>query len=265
MIGVRDSAIPTPCAGLCKLDAETGLCLGCARTAEEVGQWQHAPEDLKRAIWERLPPRRGALGMSSWRLPWAFAEVSRFMEMSLRERLGTWTLGEAALHAGFSSEGNVEVYTEDGAVIAIKADRAIRLRPHEKIAAFLFPQGGDPQRPAIGLALPAGRARFPAADASAWPCADSDAIREGDRSEFVSDADFNRPGVRVLRRSDETQIVETALGRIELAGNPANTLAANNGNETAPEGWPLLPIFLPCAWFTPAPHALPLFAGGALG
>ena len=50
--------VPTPCIDVCAMDEAAGLCLGCARTAEEIGAWLEADASFKRAVWDALPARR---------------------------------------------------------------------------------------------------------------------------------------------------------------------------------------------------------------
>ena len=45
----------SPCIGVCKLDEDTGLCIGCARTADEIAQWLSLDASARFAIWEQLP------------------------------------------------------------------------------------------------------------------------------------------------------------------------------------------------------------------
>jgi len=49
--------IPSPCTKVCAIDAATGWCKGCGRTAAEIGDWLAATDAGKRAILARLPAR----------------------------------------------------------------------------------------------------------------------------------------------------------------------------------------------------------------
>ncbi|MCU0823584.1 MAG: DUF1289 domain-containing protein [Leptospira sp.] len=40
------------------IDPDSGLCLGCGRTLEEIGRWSGMSEEEKRQIWEELPRRQ---------------------------------------------------------------------------------------------------------------------------------------------------------------------------------------------------------------
>jgi predicted Fe-S protein YdhL (DUF1289 family) len=50
----------SPCLGICLLDPATRMCRFCLRTIAEIAGWYSASPAEKRAILERLPPRRAA-------------------------------------------------------------------------------------------------------------------------------------------------------------------------------------------------------------
>jgi hypothetical protein len=61
-----DTAVPpapvgSPCTGVCRMDAATGWCLGCARTIDEIAAWSTLDDAARRAVWLRLPPRQQQL------------------------------------------------------------------------------------------------------------------------------------------------------------------------------------------------------------
>lgn len=49
--------IASPCVGICKLDAVTGLCSGCLRSAEEISLWRDADNRLRLSILQRVSER----------------------------------------------------------------------------------------------------------------------------------------------------------------------------------------------------------------
>jgi len=57
----NDSPIETPCNKVCVLDATCGLCIGCGRTAAEIGSWIGLTADERRRIMAELPERLAAL------------------------------------------------------------------------------------------------------------------------------------------------------------------------------------------------------------
>lgn len=50
--------LPSPCIGVCEMDARSGLCRGCTRTIAEIAQWGMAPEMQRRTIWIEILRRR---------------------------------------------------------------------------------------------------------------------------------------------------------------------------------------------------------------
>lgn len=53
--------VGSPCTGVCRMDAATGWCLGCARTIDEIASWSRLDDGAKRAVWALLPPRQAEL------------------------------------------------------------------------------------------------------------------------------------------------------------------------------------------------------------
>ncbi len=52
--------LPSPCTGICRMHPDTGLCIGCQRTLDEIIDWGVAPESKKRQIWQAILLRRVA-------------------------------------------------------------------------------------------------------------------------------------------------------------------------------------------------------------
>lgn len=55
--------VPSPCVGVCKLDASGAVCVGCGRLIGEIAQWASSTEDRRRQIVQaaslRLLGRKG--------------------------------------------------------------------------------------------------------------------------------------------------------------------------------------------------------------
>ncbi len=152
--------VPTPCIGVCNLDAATGLCLGCARTSEEVAAWQDADAAHKLRIWGELPPRRAGMALSAYRLPWSADDIAGMIERTLRRRWGRWVLGVEGASASFEigPQEYADVISRPDAITAINARGALRLAKHQKTVAVAFGNAAEPGGPeAIGLILPRGR------------------------------------------------------------------------------------------------------------
>ncbi|MDX1738469.1 MAG: DUF1289 domain-containing protein [Alphaproteobacteria bacterium] len=57
--------IPSPCVGICKLDAITGFCSGCLRSRDEIKAWRGATNDERLLILQDLKERRKKHGRVS--------------------------------------------------------------------------------------------------------------------------------------------------------------------------------------------------------
>ena len=53
--------LASPCINICRIDAGTGWCEGCARTLDEIAAWREASDDERRRILACLPERRQRL------------------------------------------------------------------------------------------------------------------------------------------------------------------------------------------------------------
>lgn len=51
----------SPCTNVCRMDAASGWCRGCARQLDEIAGWGTAPEARQRHILAQLPDRRARL------------------------------------------------------------------------------------------------------------------------------------------------------------------------------------------------------------
>jgi predicted Fe-S protein YdhL (DUF1289 family) len=56
-----DADIKTPCNRVCALHPVSGLCVGCARSVEEIAGWIGFDEKERAAIMMRLPKRLAAM------------------------------------------------------------------------------------------------------------------------------------------------------------------------------------------------------------
>ncbi|MBX9796279.1 DUF1289 domain-containing protein [Sphingomonas sp.] len=54
--------VPSPCVNICQIDERRGLCIGCARTMDEIGGWTSGTPEWRRAVMAALPARKAALG-----------------------------------------------------------------------------------------------------------------------------------------------------------------------------------------------------------
>ena len=52
--------ISTPCIKVCAVSGQTGLCIGCGRTLQEIARWGAMDEAERKAIMAQLPARQAA-------------------------------------------------------------------------------------------------------------------------------------------------------------------------------------------------------------
>lgn len=53
--------VASPCVNICRMDGASGLCVGCARTLDEIARWSRASDAERRVILAQLPARRPLL------------------------------------------------------------------------------------------------------------------------------------------------------------------------------------------------------------
>ena len=51
-------AIESPCINICQIDRDSRLCIGCARTIDEIAAWGSMTPEARRLVMEDLPRRR---------------------------------------------------------------------------------------------------------------------------------------------------------------------------------------------------------------
>ena len=48
----------SPCVKVCQMDPERDLCLGCARTLDEISRWARMSDAERKRIMAELPKRK---------------------------------------------------------------------------------------------------------------------------------------------------------------------------------------------------------------
>lgn len=51
----------TPCVNICRIDPQSGLCVGCGRTLEEIASWSRLGPARRHEVMSDLPARRQRL------------------------------------------------------------------------------------------------------------------------------------------------------------------------------------------------------------
>jgi len=52
--------VSSPCVNVCQLDSDTGYCIGCMRTLDEIADWLELNNEEKRQVLSKLEDRRKA-------------------------------------------------------------------------------------------------------------------------------------------------------------------------------------------------------------
>jgi predicted Fe-S protein YdhL (DUF1289 family) len=61
--------IASPCIDICDIDPDTGLCVGCARTLDEIARWSSGSAEWRAAVIAALAARRTDGGHQAALLP----------------------------------------------------------------------------------------------------------------------------------------------------------------------------------------------------
>lgn len=51
-------AVPSPCVGVCRMVAATGLCEGCWRSIDEIVAWGRADDSERLRVWGLIEARQ---------------------------------------------------------------------------------------------------------------------------------------------------------------------------------------------------------------
>ncbi|RKF50282.1 Fe-S protein [Paraburkholderia fungorum] len=55
------ATVPSPCIDICKIDGNTGLCIGCLRTRDEIRGWKNLPDAQRIQMIDELSRRKSKL------------------------------------------------------------------------------------------------------------------------------------------------------------------------------------------------------------
>jgi predicted Fe-S protein YdhL (DUF1289 family) len=243
--------ITSPCIGICEYDPVTGLCLGCARSRDEIARWGGEAEGWRQQVWGALPARRRQLGIELRRPDWTAEDIRRFVRGTLENAGGTWVLGCYGGVAEFVVEPDAAVtYDAVDPTFTVRSGKAaLRLAVPEHIRALqLGGQDGAAPRMTI-LAIHKIRLRLPVADCLTRIGPDAAAIDPAHRAATLFDLGLGRAGMRFMVRiadpalaalldacegatlaellvragaallaAGPTRVIETALGRAEIDG-----------------------------------------------
>lgn len=133
----------SPCMGLCKLDDETGYCIGCFRTIDEIARWSSLDPSARFEIWEQLPERRPHEAKTARLLPLTPEEILKWAALVIENRLGVWITGTPGASAEFIASPHQKpcIILEGHQLVARTDDASFRLIGYERMRAFAFQEG----------------------------------------------------------------------------------------------------------------------------
>lgn len=53
-----EAPVTSPCIGVCRIDPETGWCVGCVRSLDEIAAWGSLDDRMRREVLARIALRR---------------------------------------------------------------------------------------------------------------------------------------------------------------------------------------------------------------
>lgn len=205
------ATIASPCVGVCKIDDASGLCLGCARTAEEIAVWRQVAPERRQAIWDKLPDRRAALGITLHRLGWLADDIRTFAAQGLGAGRGTWALGVYGAVGEFSvAPGEpLRVESRRSALEAVTGRGALRLAIDDSTRALGLAHGGGSQAlRAVVLAVTRVRLALPVHAAVTALGLDGAAVRDEDKASQMFDLGLGTPAAQFCIRSADPALLE---------------------------------------------------------
>ncbi|MEM7528373.1 MAG: DUF1289 domain-containing protein [Pseudomonadota bacterium] len=254
----------SPCIGTCTIDEATSLCLGCARTGEEVAAWREAEPAYHAAVWAELPERAARLGLTFRRLGWEPPEILGFVAETLEQSRGTWVLGVpgAVGEVMCAPDEPLEIRRSDEEIEAITPRAALRLKAPRGTRAFEWQEAA--QMPArIVLGLP--RARLGAPDPAILTALgpDAEALLPGGKGQPRYDLGLGRAEARFTIRTERVALADlldeatgrdwpaylAEIGQAVMAANPVRVVETPLGRAEV-----ATPIPAPGATSPPGPH-----------
>lgn len=180
----------SPCINVCRMDADSGFCFGCARTKEEIALRRDASPSILEQVWAELPQRRARLGIELRRLALSPSEVVSFIRDTLRLGGGTWTMGCYGAVAEFcvGVEEAVSFQESESHVVAETARGAIRLQVGPQVYVLALAAGdASARRELVVLAVPRSRQQLSAPAGLRALGPDRESIKISSRGDLLCD------------------------------------------------------------------------------
>ena len=59
-MSANSQQVASPCVNVCQIDPQTGYCMGCMRTIDEIADWLEMTNEEKQQVLDRLEQRKAA-------------------------------------------------------------------------------------------------------------------------------------------------------------------------------------------------------------
>src|SRR5271168_4334099 len=143
--------IPSPCIGICRIDDHSGLCVGCARTRDEIAAWRQMPQEELDRVWAELPARRARLGLGVHRIGWTIDDLRSFITATLQPGGGTWVSGVHGAVAEFcvGEDETLDIENSEHAVNASSPRGAISFSLSAPVHVLAL--GPSPELASLGI------------------------------------------------------------------------------------------------------------------
>ena len=243
-------SITSPCTGVCKINSNTGWCLGCGRSRDEMDGWGMRTEAWRQKVWKKIPQRLHQMGVICRRLPWTKEDIREFVISSLEDVKGTWVFGVVGAVGEFTAAPceRVSLIYEDDVILAHTKNGAMQIKINDEVRALTFEQSDPTIASLILLVVKKKSGNIPTANVitdlgkDVKPLFKSDNQRLFDLGLGRKEARFS---VRVasgsaskalkntlgqnfkkafpfiaeaLIQESPTRVIDTAIGRIEVQG-----------------------------------------------
>ncbi len=234
--------LASPCVGICRLDPDTGWCLGCARSAGELARWRELPQDEQAEIWADLPRRRSELGLAFRLLPWSGPSLLDELARAAGTPGTAWSIGIYGAIAEFMAHaGEVPQLARCGDGLQLRTRGGalhLRLPPGARLFE-LYSRAGTPQRRV--LALHRARVKGTPATGIVELGSDAEAIEPSCREQRLFDLGVTRSAIRFCVRTGDGQLVaalrqaagrslfDTAIGDKLVACSPDRVVVSPVG------------------------------------
>lgn len=209
--------IPSPCIGLCKIDESSKLCIGCARTIEEVAIWSKAPPATLEKIWAELPHRRKELGIGPHRLNRTPDHILSFVSATLKEAAGAWVFGIYGAVAEFCiGEGElVDLELRGEQITAVTPRAAIQFNITNRVQMLAVDTVvGSASQQVIVLAVPRASARMERHNALTNLGRDEESIRQTSSEDQIYDLGLGMDAAGYCIRTTDLELIRLLNNRI---------------------------------------------------